>query len=135
MSQPKTVDFLKAALPDVELRPLPKRIKKKVPIHRSSDEETNINTAFNALHNPDEYVTFEPIEEDFDFQIPLGCLYGLMRPDLQSFTDKTRPYQLPAEVINAYAERFSARSQAARRPASASPGKAERSRPEMPASS
>ncbi|WP_319533461.1 tetratricopeptide repeat protein [uncultured Cohaesibacter sp.] len=107
MSQPKTVDFLKAVLPDVELRPLPRRIKKKVPIHRStSNEDTNITSTFNALHNPDEYVTFDPIDEDFDFQIPLGCLYGQMRPDLRSFADKTRPYQLPAEVISTFTNKI-----------------------------
>ncbi|SNY94276.1 Tetratricopeptide repeat-containing protein [Cohaesibacter sp. ES.047] len=99
MSQPKTVEFLKAAILGIEARPLPRRIKKKKPIQHFSGQATSRD-----INSSSDYVTFEPFEEDFDYQIPLGCLYGHLRPNLQSFKDKARAFKLPAEAIQPYAD-------------------------------
>ena len=77
MTQPKTVAFLRAILPDIEVRPLPKRIMPPLP-----PGKTEISP------------TFEAIEEDFDCHIPLACLYTIFRPDLESFAGRTQAVQL-----------------------------------------
>ena len=81
MTQPKTVAFFKEALPQIEVRPLPKRIL----LHDAPGEREE---------------GFEPIEEDFDYQIPLAALYVNLRPDLASFAGRTHALTLPQAILD-----------------------------------
>lgn len=84
-SQEKTLPFLRTVLPDIELRPLPKR---RYP--NGMTEKDNVSPIF------------APIDEDFDLQIPLGALYTFFRPDIASFKANNRIFQLPDEIRAPY---------------------------------
>ena len=104
MSAPKTVEFLKAALPHAEVRVEPRRV---VRIKQSRSARKKSSEGFKPFlerKNDTEFQTFEPFEENCDLQIPLGMLYCNLRPDLASFQEHKRTFELPAPVIKRFAD-------------------------------
>ena len=83
LTQGKMVQFLTTILPFIDIKPLPRRI--------------------NVAKGPNEDVTFEAINEDFDYHMPLAGLYTLLRPDLDAFSSRTRAYRLNEDHIRPYA--------------------------------
>ena len=103
MGQPKTEEFLREAFPDAELRPYAKQLVKKRLKRKINHTSGSITGSEARASNMEEYKTFEKIEENFDFQIPLGMLYTNLRPNLDSFSQKTKPFVLPSPVIKRFA--------------------------------
>ncbi len=92
-AQPKTLAFLKTVLPEIEMRDIPKQ-KLTMANNRINLHNINANTTGIA--------TFDPIEEDFDYHMPLAGLYTILRPDMASFKHLTRAFSLPEAIIEPY---------------------------------
>lgn len=81
--QKKCIALMTELYPNVEIRQLPE----KLPALRIvSDAYGSSETRSNE---------FPPIEEDFDYQIPMGTLIEVLRPDIEAFNGKDRKLHIP----------------------------------------
>lgn len=81
-TQNKLVPFLKHVFPNIEIRPFP-----------------NYGTPTSQNKQAPSSPIFEQIEEDFDCHIPIGLLYGHLRPSLDIFKDKKTEFTIDETII------------------------------------
>nr|WP_321443982.1 tetratricopeptide repeat protein [uncultured Cohaesibacter sp.] len=88
--QDKCMPFLKALFPKIDVRALPA----KLPALRI------VSNAFGTKQSRKN--EFPEIEEDFDYQISLGSLIEVLRPEISDFEGKDKILTLPAKVIEPF---------------------------------
>lgn len=107
LSRKKTLDLLKVILPNVDAQPLPRQVEtfqlednKGLAKGNAADP----STLFLGKQQKRVMNKFEKVDGEYDYQIPLTCLYTLFRPNLQSFEEKTQAIRLPHEYMKPFLE-------------------------------
>ncbi|SFO66316.1 hypothetical protein SAMN04488056_110121 [Cohaesibacter marisflavi] len=107
LSRKKTLDLLRVILPEIDIQQLPRQVE-TFQLEDSRDNAAGKAAApiglFPGKQQKRLMNKYEKVDGNYDYQIPLTCLYTLFRPNLRSFIDKTMAIRLPHEIMKPFLE-------------------------------